>query len=565
MARRPKLTQEMVDEAIRLKADGLSNGDIICALGIHESTFYRWIGDPKNRLQRALSEGLKKEESAFKRTLLTTIRSAALARNQYWTAAAWLLERKYPDEFGKAERKGDDAKADAAHRTGSAWWPSRCSRRCRWTGSARGVPMVDASSLVIPAFHDVLGDVMAHGHTHYWLHGGRGSTKSSFISVCIVLLLLAHPEANAVIVRRFSNTLRDSVFQQVTWAIAELGIERWFRARISPMEITYLPTGQRIVFRGADDPLKLKGMKFTRGYCAVTWFEELDQFDGIDAVRSILNSLRRGGEDFWIFYSYNPPRTLWSWVNREKLERERRSDTLVRQSSYLDVIESHPEWLGGPFVEEAEYLREVDEQAWRSEYLGEVTGTGGSVFNNVVSVRLSDAACRGFSRTRCGVDWGWFPDPWRFVRCGWEPGERRLTIFGELSANRKTPTETAALVAGALTYADAPGEDAYLHDELIWCDDTPDGKQSMAVWRREAGRRVRPARKSNMPRLSYEWLAGLREIVIDPERAPLAYEEFRLKEYDRDRDGTWLDDIPDGNDHSIDAVRYAMMDDVLRG
>lgn len=63
MARRPKPTQEMVDEAICLKADGLSNGDIVCALGIHESTFYRWIGDPKNRLQRKLSEGLKKEES----------------------------------------------------------------------------------------------------------------------------------------------------------------------------------------------------------------------------------------------------------------------------------------------------------------------------------------------------------------------------------------------------------------------------------------------------------------------------------------------------------------------
>lgn len=62
MARRPKLTQEMVDEAIRPKADGLSNGDIICALDIHESTFYRWIGDPKNKLQRALSEGLKRGE-----------------------------------------------------------------------------------------------------------------------------------------------------------------------------------------------------------------------------------------------------------------------------------------------------------------------------------------------------------------------------------------------------------------------------------------------------------------------------------------------------------------------
>ena len=245
--------------------------------------------------------------------------------------------------------------------------------------------MLDASSLVIPRFHDVLGDVAAHGHTHYWLHGGRGSTKSSFISVCVVLLLLMRPEANAVVIRRFSNTLRDSVFSQMTWAIAALGLDQWFRARISPMELTYLPMGQRIVFRGADDPLKLKGVKFSRGYAAVIWFEELDQFDGIDAVRSILNSLRRGGDDFWIFYSYNPPRTLWSWVNREELERERRADTLVRRSSYLDVIESHPEWLGGPFIEEAEYLRSATSGRGGASTWARSRAPGGSVFDNVVA------------------------------------------------------------------------------------------------------------------------------------------------------------------------------------
>ena len=116
MARRAKLTQEMVDQAIQLKADGLSNGDIVCALGIHESTFYRWVGEPKNRLQRELSEGLKKEEAEFKHTLLTTIRAAALARNQYWTAAAWLLERKYPDEYGKADRRRDEDEGGDAPR-----------------------------------------------------------------------------------------------------------------------------------------------------------------------------------------------------------------------------------------------------------------------------------------------------------------------------------------------------------------------------------------------------------------------------------------------------------------
>ncbi len=425
--------------------------------------------------------------------------------------------------------------------------------------------MVRAADPCIPRFHDVLGDVMAHGHTHYWLHGGRGSTKSSFISLCLVLLIVAFPFSNAVVVRRFGNTLRDSVYQQVLWAIEALGLTGYFKAKLSPMEIAYVPTGQRIVFRGADDPLKLKGVKFTRGYCAVVWFEELDQFEGIDAVRSILNSLRRGGDVFWIFYSYNPPRSAWSWVNVEALERLRRADTLVRKTSYLDVLDSHPEWLGAPFVDEAEYVREVSEKSWRWEYLGDVTGTGGAVFDNVRDERLSDEWILGLERRRTGVDWGWFPDPWRCVRVGWEPAARRLIVFEELSANRMMPADTGRLVVDALTYADAPGEEPYFHDELVWCDDTPDGKVQMSVYRHECGLRARPARKSHMRRLSYEWLAGLREIVIDAARCPLTYAEFVNKEYLRDKDGRWIDEIPDGDDHSIDAVRYAMMEDVLRG
>lgn len=425
--------------------------------------------------------------------------------------------------------------------------------------------MATASDFCISHFHDILGDVMAHGHTHYWLHGGRGSTKSSFISLCIILLVIANPYANAVVVRRFGNTLRDSVFQQVIWAITALGLEEYFKTRVSPMEITYLPTGQRIVFRGADDPVKLKGVKFTRGYAAIVWFEETDQFDGIEAIRSILNSLRRGGDAFWIFYSYNPPRTLWSWVNRECLEMEKREDCLVRRSSYLDVVDEHMDWVGRPFYEEAELLRASNELAWRWEYLGEVTGTGGSVFTNIRGESISDEEIAIFDRPRIGIDWGWFPDPWRCVFANWEPSERRLTIFKELSANRKTPAETGQMVVDALTFPDHEGTEGVFHDYRIYCDDTPDGKQQMMTYRREFGLRAHPARKGRMRRLSYEWLAGLREIVIDPKRCPLTFEEFKLKEYAKDREGTWIDDIPDGNDHSIDAVRYAMMEDVLRG
>lgn len=109
--RKTKLTYEIVAQVVELKRDGLCDADIIAALGVHPSTFYRWLKDgeeARSGLKRALYDELKKAESEYKRTLLTTIKSAAECRAQFWTAAAWLLERKYPMEYGKMERKADD-------------------------------------------------------------------------------------------------------------------------------------------------------------------------------------------------------------------------------------------------------------------------------------------------------------------------------------------------------------------------------------------------------------------------------------------------------------------------
>ena len=106
--RKTKLTRKMVERAISLKKDGLCDADIIDALDVHQSTFYRWLKEPDTELKRALSEGLKKAEAEYKQKLLITIRDAALSRPQFWTAAAWLLERKYPQEYGKAERKVEE-------------------------------------------------------------------------------------------------------------------------------------------------------------------------------------------------------------------------------------------------------------------------------------------------------------------------------------------------------------------------------------------------------------------------------------------------------------------------
>ena len=111
-----KITQELVDNAANLKRNGLSNADIIAALGISETTFYRWLQKPTCKLHRALKESLKRAEAEYKGELLETIKATATReKNPQWTAAAWLLERRYPDEFAQTTRKGDSTTDDVPH------------------------------------------------------------------------------------------------------------------------------------------------------------------------------------------------------------------------------------------------------------------------------------------------------------------------------------------------------------------------------------------------------------------------------------------------------------------
>ena len=235
---------------------------------------------------------------------------------------------------------------------------------------------VKLSGIIAPTFAGVHQDIKKHGHTHYWLKGGRGSTKSSFISVEIPLGMMrdaARGEyTNAIVLRRYGVTLRESVFEQIGWAINALGVSELWKSSVSPMSWTYLPTGQRIIFRGADDPTKVKSIKFAVGWAKYLWYEEVNEFEGAEKIRSINQSVLRGGTDFFVFYSFNPPKAARNWVNQYvAIERD---DTLVHHSTYLTVP---PQWLGEQFIVEAEHLKTVKPEAYRHEYLGEVTGIGG--------------------------------------------------------------------------------------------------------------------------------------------------------------------------------------------
>ena len=226
------------------------------------------------------------------------------------------------------------------------------------------------SRLIPPAFYPVHRALKAGRHLHYWLKGGRGSGKSSFLSLELLLGVMEHPGANGVVFRKVKNTLRDSVYAQLIWAARELGVAHLWKCTQEPMRMTFLPTGQSILFRGLDKAEKAKSLKAPEGYFGYVWFEELAEFSGMEEIRSVLQTALRGRGDFSVFYSYNPPKSARSWVNREVLER--RPDRLVHHSTYLDLPRA---WLGEQFLLEAEHLKAVRPELYRHEYLGEVIGT----------------------------------------------------------------------------------------------------------------------------------------------------------------------------------------------
>ena len=405
---------------------------------------------------------------------------------------------------------------------------------------------VRISEVIGPAFRDIHRDIREHGHTHYWLKGGRGSCKSSFAAIQVILAVKRDPTLNAVVLRKVANTMRDSVYAQVLWAADVLGVAHEFHASVSPMEIVYKPTGQRILFRGADDPAKLKSVKVRVGRIGLIWFEELDAFFGMHEVRSILQSLARGGGGHIVIYSYNPPRSRDSWANREALASH--PERLVHTSSYLEAPQ---DWLGETFLGEAEALRAVNDAAYRHEYLGEVTGTGGAVFENVIIREVTDEEIAAFDYRYNGVDWGYFPDPWVFERMYHDPTRQRLVIFAEASAVRAGNRETAELVRGHI-----------LGGELVMCDAAE--PKSVSDYR-DLGIDARGAGKyDGSVAHGMKWLQSLSEIVIDPRRAPLAAGEFMGYEYERMRDGTYCSVYRDADNHSIDAVRYAMSSAIVR-
>jgi PBSX family phage terminase large subunit len=397
--------------------------------------------------------------------------------------------------------------------------------------------------MIAPSFIDAYDDINANNHTEYVFYGGRGSTKSSFVSIVIIERLLKNPTAHALLMRQVANTLRDSVYRQMIWSISEWGLEDKFKCTTSPLEITYIPTGQKIFFRGADDPGKVKSIKPPFGYIGILWFEELDQFHGEEAIRKIEQSVMRGGDSIIEFKTFNPPRTANNWVN--KYVQIPKETQYQHRSSFLDLGARAARWLGKVFLEEAEHLKAVNPGAYEHEYLGVANGNGGMVFENVKVQKIPDDQYKQFDRILQGIDFGYYPDPWAYVKCHYDAGRHTLYILDELRMQK----------AGNRDTYNALIEKGVQPDELIIADSAE--PKSIADYL-EYGLTVRGAEKGpESVKYSIKWLQSLTAIVIDPERCPYALEEFLGYELEQDKNGDFISAYPDKNNHFIDAVRYA--------
>jgi len=375
---------------------------------------------------------------------------------------------------------------------------------------------------------------------HIWLKGGRGSTKSSFVSLEIILGIIEHPDANAVCFRKFGCDLRGSVFNQVLWAIDILDRRNEFTYCMNPMEITYRPTGQKIIFKGLDDARKSKSQKAAFGYFRYVWFEELEQYDGMQEIRSVCQSLMRGGNKFSYFYSYNPPQNTSNWVNFESSKPV--ENRLVHHSDYLTVPKN---WLGEAFFIEADILKKQNEMAYRHEYLGEITGTGGTIFTNLVNRTITDEEIRQFSNLRKGIDWGYAVDPFAYGALEYDKMRRTIYIYDEIY-------KIGLLNDAAIELLKAKG----IGRERIIADSAE--PKSIAEFRQNGLNLIGAEKGKDSVQYGIKWLQKLHSIVIDSNRCPNLFREFSLYEFEKSKTGEFKSEYPDHDNHGIDLVRYAL-------
>lgn len=403
------------------------------------------------------------------------------------------------------------------------------------------------SEIINKNFYEFWKTINSNKYLFHVLKGGRASAKSTHIAIWLVLSLMKYP-VTCLCIRKVGNTLAESVFEQLKEAIEILNVGHVWKVQKSPLQLVYIPRGNKFIFRGADDPVKIKSIKMSKFPIAFVWFEELAEFKTEEEVSTIVNSVLRAelppGLSYKVIYSYNPPKRKQSWVNKKFETQFIPSNTYIHHSTYLD----NPH-ISKAFIEEANEVKKKNKFKYRWEYLGEPIGSGVVPFSNLVFRTITDEEIKSFDNIRQGNDFGYATDPMAFVRMHYDSKRRILYFIDEIYGVKMSIRELASKIKSK-KYDDFP----------VICDSAE--PRSIAELKEYGIQALKAKKGPGSIEFGENWLDDLEAIVIDNKRTPNVAKEYENIDYQTDKDGNIRPKLEDKDNHTIDATRYGLENDM---
>ena len=377
--------------------------------------------------------------------------------------------------------------------------------------------------------------------------GGRGSIKSNFWAAVAEETIRNDPQAHVVYTRRYKTDLRGSVFHQFQKTIIRHGqLDEW-DFTFSPMMAKYKKTGQCVIFVGADKPISLKSYNLPFGYIKLLIHEECDEMAGVEQMDNIEDTFLRNDVNALDVKIYNPPKSKNNFMNKYTNECRTKEGTFICHSYYYNVPLA---WLGKRFFERAEWFKVHKPLYYANNYLGEVTGTGGAIFENLEERTITDEEINSFDSFHHGLDFG-FVHPMAFIQCHYDEENDIIYITKEVYSKRCKNSTFARKIR------------AYKQSRIIGDSARPDNIAEMQDWGFNIIGAVKRWGNNKGRAYCWEWLQQANKIVVDPQRTPHIYKELTTLEFEQLKDGTFSSEYPTLDEDCIMALIYSL-NEVIR-
>lgn len=374
------------------------------------------------------------------------------------------------------------------------------------------------------------------------LKGGRGSIKSNYIAALCEETIYNDPMAHCVFTRRYKTDLRGSVYNQFIKTITRHDrLDDW-EFTTSPMMAKYKKTGQCVLFVGADKPISLKSYNLPFGYVKLLIHEECDEMAGVAQMDNLEDTFLRADTSALDIKVFNPPQSASNFMNDYTASKINDPATAVFHSYYYNVP---VEWLGQRFFERAEWFKKNKPRYYKNNYLGEVTGTGGTIFDNVEVREISDEEIDTMPYFYYGLDFG-FEHPQVFIKSYYDRELDILYAVEEVYSRRCKNSTFANKIA------------KYKDNEIIADSARPDNIADMNDWGFNVIGAVKRWGANKGRDYCWEWLRQTNKIVVDRRRTPHLTDELLKLEFEQLKDGTFSSEYPKLGEDCVMALIYGL-------